>query len=78
MDILLKIVCSISIFSDLGVDGLSFFSLGLIAKIALTYVDFYAFQPDYHPPLSKQGRGRGAHRHHLVTAGRNREQIKVS
>ena len=23
----------------------------LIAKIALTYVIFHAFQPDYHPPL---------------------------
>ena len=24
----------------------------LIAKIALTYVIFYAFQPDYHPPTA--------------------------
>ena len=23
----------------------------VIAKLVLTYVDFYAFQPDYHPPL---------------------------
>ena len=30
----------------------------VIAKLVLTYVDFYAFQPDYHPPLiNTQKRG---------------------
>ena len=50
---LLKSASSISILSGLGVDGLSFFQFGaVIAQIVLTYVDFYAFQPDYHPPSS--------------------------
>ena len=26
----------------------------VIAKLVLTYVDFYAFQPNYHPPLQRE------------------------